>query len=96
MADIKKFLDSQGTTYLWSKIAAELNKKADGSDLTALTTRVGTAESDIDALQALHAANGQRPYRGSAVRGLGRGDRGDLRERGILHDRRRGARRRAK
>lgn len=44
MADIKKFLDQAGTTHLWEKITAELNKKANQSDLTSLTSRVNNLE----------------------------------------------------
>ena len=40
MPDIKKFLDTQGTTYLWSRVAAELSLKAAQSDLTTLQGRV--------------------------------------------------------
>ena len=63
MADIKKFLDQQGTTYLWSKIAAELDKKATTSAVSAIDTRLGTAESKIAALEA-------GTYDDTEVRGL--------------------------
>lgn len=45
MADIKKFLDQAGTGHLWSKITAELNKKAAIADLAAIAT--SGAASDI-------------------------------------------------
>lgn len=63
MADIKKFLDQQGTTYLWKKIAAELDKKAAASTVSAIDTRLGTAETKIAALEA-------GTYDDTAVRGL--------------------------
>lgn len=56
MADIKKFLDQAGTTYLWSKIKQQLANKVDNDDLTALDTRVETAEGKITALEGLHAS----------------------------------------
>ncbi len=63
MAETKKFLDQQGTGYLWSKIAAELKKKAEASDVTAIDTRLGTAETKIAALEA-------GTYDDTEVRGL--------------------------
>lgn len=45
MPDIKKFLDQAGTSYLWSKIAAELNKKANSADLANVAT--SGAASDV-------------------------------------------------
>lgn len=38
MANAKKFLDSAGTSHLWNKIVAELNKKAAIADLAAIAT----------------------------------------------------------
>ena len=46
MADIKKFLDQQGTTYLWSKIKAQLDTKADASRVTTLEGKVATLEAN--------------------------------------------------
>ena len=46
MADIKKFLDQAGTTHLWEKITAELNKKADASRVTTLESKVATLEAN--------------------------------------------------
>ena len=43
MANTKKFLDSAGTSHLWNKIVAELNKKAAIADLAAAATS-GAAE----------------------------------------------------
>ena len=82
MADTKKFLDQQGTTYLYGKIKDQLDTKADASrvttlegkvttleangyddtnvkasiatnasDIDALETRMGTAETDIDTVE---------------------------------------------
>ena len=45
MPSAKKFLDSVGTGYLWSKITAELNKKAAIEDLASIAT--SGAASDI-------------------------------------------------
>lgn len=36
--EVKKFLDSAGTTHLWEKIVTELNKKANTSSLAAVAT----------------------------------------------------------
>jgi len=38
MANAKKFLDSAGTSHLWNKIVAELNKKAAIADLAAVAS----------------------------------------------------------
>ena len=53
---VKKFLDQTGTGYLWSKIKQQLASKADSDDLSALSTRVGTAEGKITKLEGLHAS----------------------------------------
>ena len=53
---VKKFLDQTGTGYLWSKIKQQLASKADSDDLSALSTRVGTAEGKITTLEGLHAS----------------------------------------
>ena len=53
---VKKFLDQTGTGYLWSKIKQQLATKADSDDLSALGTRVGTAEGKITTLEGLHAS----------------------------------------
>lgn len=52
MPETKKFLDSTGTSYLWSKIKAQLDLKAAASDVSAIGTRLTTAEGKIDALEA--------------------------------------------
>jgi hypothetical protein len=56
----RKFLDAQGISTLWARIQAELNAK--GGDISALSGRVGTLETDMDAaegkitnLEGLHA-----------------------------------------
>ena len=56
MADLKKFLDQGGVSTLWSRIAEEVKKVDDkavknAGDITALGTRLGTAESKIEALE---------------------------------------------
>ena len=52
MPETKKFLDQSGTSYLWSKIKAQLDLKATASDVSAIDTRLATAEDKIDALEA--------------------------------------------
>ena len=52
MPETKKFLDQSGTSYLWSKIKAQLDLKAAASDVSAIGTRLTTAEGKIDALEA--------------------------------------------
>ena len=52
MPETKKFLDQSGTSYLWSKIKAQLDLKAAASDVSAISTRLTTAEGKIDALEA--------------------------------------------
>lgn len=52
MPETKKFLDSTGTSYLWSKIKAQLDLKAAASDVSAIGTRLTTVEGKIDALEA--------------------------------------------
>lgn len=42
MAEIKKFLDSAGTTHLWERIKEQLETKADKTDLTTLSNKIGT------------------------------------------------------
>ena len=56
MADVKKFLDQAGTTYLWSKIKQQLANKADADDVTTLSGKITTAEGKITALEGLHAS----------------------------------------
>jgi hypothetical protein len=60
MADLtnKKFLDQEGTGYLWSKIQAKLKEKASAADVTALDekvdgvdTRLKTAEDTLKNLE---------------------------------------------
>ena len=68
MADLKKFLDQSGVSTLWTRIAEEVAKvdaKAvkNAGDITALDTRIGTAESKIEALE-------KGTYDDTAVRGL--------------------------
>lgn len=60
MADIKKFLDQGGVTHLWQKINLALADKADGSDLEALTGRVGANETAISNLQSADTALSDR------------------------------------
>lgn len=50
MANAKKFLDSAGTSHLWNKIVAELNKKAAIADLAAVAT--SGAAGDISLVDA--------------------------------------------
>lgn len=58
MADVKKFLDSAGVGYLWSKIATELNKKADTSSLATVATTGAAANVSIaDAGNLITATN---------------------------------------
>lgn len=52
MPETKKFLDQSGTSYLWSKIKAQLDLKAAASDVSAIDTRLATAEGKINALEA--------------------------------------------
>ena len=52
MPETKKFLDSTGTSYLWLKIKTQLDLKAAASDVSAIGTRLTTAEGKIDALEA--------------------------------------------
>lgn len=56
MANTKKFLDSAGTSHLWNKIVAELNKKAAVADLAAIATS-GAAE-DISLVDTGNYYNG--------------------------------------
>ena len=68
MADLKKFLDQSGVSTLWTRIAEEVAKvdaKAvkNAGDITALDTRIGAAESKIEALE-------KGTYDDTAVRGL--------------------------
>lgn len=68
MADIKKFLNQDGVSVLWSRIAEEVKKVDDkavknAGDITALDTRLGTAEGKIAALEA-------GTYDDTEVRGL--------------------------
>lgn len=56
MADIKKFLNQDGVSVLWSRIAEEVKKVDDkavknAGDITALDTRLVTAEGKIEALE---------------------------------------------
>lgn len=46
MANTKKFLDSAGTTYLWSKIKDQLALKADASRVATLEGKVSTLEAN--------------------------------------------------
>lgn len=52
MADIKKFLDQDGVSTLWSRIAEELNKKAAASDVATNTADIATMKGQIEALEA--------------------------------------------
>lgn len=52
MADIKKFLDQDGVSTLWSRIAEELNKKAAASDVAINTADIATMKGQIKALEA--------------------------------------------
>lgn len=68
MADIKKFLNQDGVSVLWSRIAEEVKKVDDkavknAGDITALDARVVAAEGKIAALEA-------GTYDDSEVRGL--------------------------
>lgn len=47
MANIKKFLDSAGTTHLWEAITAELNKKTNDKDLAAVAKSGSAADVTI-------------------------------------------------
>lgn len=42
MPETKKFLDSTGTSYLWSKIKAQLDLKATASDVSTVQSQVTT------------------------------------------------------
>ena len=48
----KNYLDKDGLLYYNEKLKAIINNKANASDVTALTTRVGTNENNIAALQS--------------------------------------------
>ncbi len=68
MADIKKFLDQEGVSTLWSRIAEEVKKVDDkaAANTTAIAgheTRLAAAEKAIEALEA-------GTYDDSEVRGL--------------------------
>ena len=68
MADIKKFLNQDGVSVLWSRIAEEVKKVDDkavknAGDITALDARVVAAEGKIAALEA-------GTYDDTEVRGL--------------------------
>ena len=52
MPETKKFLDQSGTSYLWSKIKAQLDLKAAASDVSAIDTRLTAAEGEITTLKA--------------------------------------------
>lgn len=57
MADIKKFLDQEGVSTLWSRIAEEIQKTDDKvakntTDISGHETRLAAAESAIEALEA--------------------------------------------
>lgn len=57
MADLKKFLDQEGVSTLWSRIAEEVKKVDDkavknAGDIVSHETRLAAAESAIEALEA--------------------------------------------
>ena len=51
MADVKKFLDSAGTSYLWGKIKAGLDTKASNQDLDEAKSRITTLEGKVNTLE---------------------------------------------
>lgn len=46
-----KFLDSQGLAYLWQKIKAQLNNKADKSTIDALNKTISQMQTKISQLE---------------------------------------------
>jgi hypothetical protein len=59
----KKFLDQQGTGYLWKKIQKKLEEKANAEAVSKIDTRLTSAEGKIEALEA-------GTYDDTEVRGL--------------------------
>ena len=47
MSSVKSFLDHAGTSFLWSQIVAELNKKANVADLASVATSGAAADVTI-------------------------------------------------
>lgn len=75
MADIKKFLDQQGVSTLWSEVAKAVKAVDDkavqnASDISTLGGRVTTAEGKIAAAEGKIAALEAGTYDDSEVRGL--------------------------
>lgn len=57
MADIQKFLDRAGTSTLWSRVAAELNKKATIAAVEAAQTAATNAQTTANEAKAAAATN---------------------------------------
>ena len=57
MADIQKFLDRAGTSTLWSRVAAELNKKATIEAVEAAQTAANNAQTTANEAKQAAATN---------------------------------------
>lgn len=70
MADVKKFLDKAGTSYLWGKVLAELAKKDDLGAAAAVDAKLGNVPVGSTVMQEIAKAQEAATYDDTEVRGL--------------------------
>lgn len=68
MADIQKFIDKDGVSVLWSRVAAELKTKQSAID--AISSKANTNASDIVTMKNQIAALEEEAYDDTELRGL--------------------------
>ena len=70
MADIKKFLDKAGTSYLWGKVIEELKKKDDLGAAAAVDAKIGTVPEGSTVMGEIDKFKNDYSTNDTEVRGL--------------------------